>query len=151
MRRKCPGLKHTTEALNVRDQESGFRVQERQKKDRGYDMELVVYEKAYALSLEMHKLSLSFPKIEQYELASQLRRATKSIALNIAEGDAKRSSKAEFRRYLLIAYGSSREVKVQLRYSKDLEYITEAEYLYFIEKYDEVGKMLYSLANKQLK
>ena len=111
-------------------------------------MKLAVYDKAYALSLEIHRLSLSFPKIEQYELASQLRRATKSIAMNITEGYAKRSSQAEFRRFLLIAYGSNQEVKIQLRYSKDLGYITEAEYLYFMEKYEEVGKMLYSLSSK---
>ena len=111
-------------------------------------MDLVVYDKAYALSLEIHKISLSFPKTEQYELASQLRRATKSIVMNIAEGYAKRSSQAEFRRFLLMAYGSNGEVKVQLRYAKDLGYINEGEYVYFIEKYDEIGKMLYSLTKK---
>ena len=112
--------------------------------------QLDVYNKAYALSLEMHKLSLTFPQIEQYELASQLRRATKSIPMNIAEGYAKRSSKAEFRRFLLMALGSNDEVRVQLEYSKDLGYINANEYSYFVEKYEEVSKMLYSLANKQL-
>ena len=113
-------------------------------------MDLVVYDKSYELALDIHKLSLSFPKVEQYELASQIRRATKSIPMNIAEGYAKSYSKAEFRRFLLIAYGSHREVKVQLNFSKDLEYISESEYTYFTEKYDEIGKMLYSLAKKQV-
>ena len=112
--------------------------------------QLDVYNKAYNVSLELHKLSLTFPKVEQYELASQLRRATKSIPMNIAEGYAKRSLKAEFRRFLLMALGSNDEVKVQLEYSKDLGYMSEDEYLYFIEKYVELGKMIFSLANKQL-
>ena len=109
---------------------------------------MIVYEKAYSLALEMHKLSLAFPQIEQYELARQLRRATKSIPMNVAEGYAKRASQAEFGRFLAMAYGSQKEIKVQLKFCKDLGYITEAEYSYFNEKYDEVGKMIYSLISK---
>jgi four helix bundle protein len=48
--------------------------------------ELDVYKKAFNISLEVHRESLSFPKIEQYALADQLRRATKSICANIGEG-----------------------------------------------------------------
>ena len=61
-----------------------------------------VYQKAYKYSLEIHKKSFEFPKIEQYELASQIRRSTKSVAANIAEGHGKKSSAAEFKRYLEI-------------------------------------------------
>lgn len=53
---------------------------------------LEVYRKAYDLSLVVHRRTLSFPKFEQYELASQLRRSTKSIGSNIAEGMGKQSS-----------------------------------------------------------
>ena len=45
---------------------------------------LKVYQKSYELALELHKITLRFPKIEQYELASQLRRSSKSIPANIA-------------------------------------------------------------------
>ena len=111
--------------------------------------QLEVYNRAYEVSLEVHRLSLAFPQVEQYELARQIRRATKSIPMNIAEGYAKRSSKAEFRRFLLMALGSNDEVIVQLEYCKDLGYITEAEHSYFHEKYEGIGKMLYALAKKQ--
>ena len=111
-------------------------------------MNLSVYEKAYKLALEMHRLSLTFPKIEQYELARQLRRATKSIAMNVVEGHAKKASQAEFVRFLAMAHGSSQEVKVQLNFCKDLGYITEPEFSYFVEKHEEVGRMLYSLMRK---
>ena len=48
--------------------------------------DLVVFRRAYALSLEVHRATLEFPKIEQYALANQLRRSTKSICANISEG-----------------------------------------------------------------
>ena len=69
--------------------------------------DLDVYQRAYRVSLDVHKVTLGFPKMEQYALANQMRRASKSICANIAEGFAKqRASPAEFRRYLMIAVGS---------------------------------------------
>ena len=86
--------------------------------------ELEVYQKAYRVSLDIHKASLNFPKIEQYSLADQIRRASKSICSNIAEGFGKqRGSKAGFRRFLLMALGSSNEVTVWIDYCTDMAYI----------------------------
>ena len=104
--------------------------------------DLIVYQKAYENSLRIHEISLRFPKIEQYELGSQIRRATKSIALNIAEGFGKRSSLAEFKRFLVMALGSNDEVSVQLDYCKDLGYISEEEHTEYKSRYAEIGKML---------
>ncbi len=90
---------------------------------KSYD-DLVVYQKAYVLSLEVHKKSLEFPKIEQFALADQVRRASKSICANIAEGFSKqRLSSPEFKRFLGIAIGSSDEMKVWLSYCRDLGYV----------------------------
>ena len=104
-----------------------------------------VYQRAYNLSLEIHTKSLSFPKIEQYGLASQIRRSTKSIVVNIAEGHGKKSSTAEFKRYLNISLGSTSETRVHLRYCKDLGYLSFNEYQYFDSKYVEIAKMLSKL------
>jgi len=52
--------------------------------------DLYVFEKAYKVSLEIHKLSLQLPKIEQYALGDQMRRASKSICANLAEGYGKK-------------------------------------------------------------
>ena len=61
--------------------------------------------------------SLAFPRIEQFALADQLRRASKSICANLVEGFAKQShSAAEYRRYLMVAIGSSDEMQLWLRY-----------------------------------
>ena len=107
--------------------------------------DLEVYERAYVSSLEIHRLSLTFPKIEQFELANQIRRATKSIPMNIAEGYGKKASTAEFKRYLTMALGSNNEVKVQLRYCKDLGYITQDQYDRHDKEHTEIGKMLSKL------
>ena len=64
--------------------------------------DLEVFQRAYKISLEIHKTSLQLPKIEQYGLADQVRRASKSVVVNLAEGYGKRRSKAEFRRYIQI-------------------------------------------------
>lgn len=91
--------------------------------------DLNVYKKAYAVSLEIHQSSLTFPKTEQYALADQLRRASKSICANIAEGFVRqRYSVAEFARFLLIAEASAEEVCVWLEYASDLGYITNQQY-----------------------
>src|SRR4051812_41363488 len=74
---------------------------------------------SYQLTLEVYRLTTSFPKHELYGLTSQSRRAAFSVVANIAEGSAKRGS-AEFRRYLDIALGSLSELSVALRLSKDL-------------------------------
>ena len=82
--------------------------------------DLEVFRRAYRLSLDLHKVSLAFPRIEQFALADQLRRATKSICANLAEGFAKQSrSAAEYRRYLTVAIGSSDETQLWLRYSAE--------------------------------
>ncbi len=103
---------------------------------------LEVYKRAYRLALEVHKASLKYPKYEQYELASQLRRSTKSIPVNIAEGMGRQSSIAEVRHYVKMAIGSCDEVRVWLSFSKDLGYLTEVEYMHFNKAYQEIGRML---------
>ena len=72
--------------------------------------DLEVFQRAYRLSLEVHRKSLGFPSIEQRVLADQLRRASKSICANIAEGYGRQKrSKAEWKRFLWMAIGSCDE------------------------------------------
>ncbi len=108
--------------------------------------DLEVFRRAYRLSLELHKASLTFPKHEQFELAQQLRRASKSVCANIAEGFAKqRASSAEFNRFLMIAVGSADEMRVWCRYCLDLGYISEATWISWREEYQEIARMLQGL------
>ena len=109
--------------------------------------DLEVFKRAYRLSLEIHRTSLSFPSAEQYALANQIRRASKSICANLAEGSAKWSaSDAEFRRYLQMALGSAEEMKVWSRYCVDLGYIDSSLGESWESEYREIAKMLNGLA-----
>ena len=86
--------------------------------------DLEVFRRAYRLSLEVHRVSLEFPRIEQFALADQIRRASKSICANIAEGFGKqRQSRTEFHRFVSMAIGSADEMQVWTLYARDLGYI----------------------------
>ena len=90
--------------------------------------DLDVYKKAYRLSLDIHSATLAFPKMEQYALADQMRRASKSICANLAEGFAKqRASSPEFKRFIVMSIASSDEMKVWLNYSRDLSYLAQQQ------------------------
>ena len=99
-----------------------------------------------ALSLEVHRVSLQMPAREQYALADQIRRASKSICVNIAEGFAKQAySAAEFKRFLQMAIGSADEMRVWSRYCLDLEHIDEAKWRRWRDEYQAIAKMLQAL------
>ena len=109
---------------------------------------LDVFRKSYQLSIELHKITLKFPKSEQYELAQQLRKSSKSIPANIAEGMGKQSSKADVRRFIQIAMGSCDESRVWLEFARDLEYLSKQDQNLFDQRYQEIGKMLRGLINR---
>ena len=109
---------------------------------------LKVYEKSYKAGLAIYEMTKGYPEEEKYGMTSQMRRASTSIPLNIAEGYAKRSSQEEFKRFLLMAIGSAEEIRVLLDFSKDLGYITKERYEKASKEYDEIGKMLTNLIKK---
>ena len=83
--------------------------------------DLVVWQKAHQVVLAAYRLSRTFPRAETYGLSSQLRRATVSVAANIAEGFRKRG-KADKLRFLNIAQGSLEESRYYLILAQDLDY-----------------------------
>src|ERR1043166_1935846 len=108
-----------------------------------------VFQRAYRLSLDIHSSSLNFPKAEQFALANQIRRASKSIVANIAEGYGKqKQSKPEFKRFLQMAVGSAEEMRVWIRYALDLGYITKEQWQAWRDEYLALVKMLQSLAQR---
>ncbi len=108
--------------------------------------DLEVFQRAYRISLDLHQATLQFPKIEQHALADQIRRASKSICGNIAEGFGKqRRSSAEFKRYLLMAIGSADEMQVWLRYCSDLKYIDQENCERWRDEYHQIARMLQGL------
>ncbi len=111
--------------------------------------DLEVFKVAYRASLEVHKKSLTFPKIEQYALADQLRRSSKSICANIGEGFIKQKySRTEFARFVAIAEASACESQIWLRYAFDLSYITEEEFAGWSTDFQVIASMLAKLRSK---
>ncbi len=109
--------------------------------------DIEVFKRAYRVSLEVHRISLTLPPSEQYGLADQIRRASKSICANLAEGYGKQShSPAEFKRYIRISIGSADEMRVWIRYCLDLGYIEQSRWQTWRDEYQEIAKMLEGLA-----
>jgi four helix bundle protein len=109
--------------------------------------ELDVFKRAYRVSLDIHRASLTFPPSEQYALADQVRRCSKGICANIAEGFGKSArSKMELQRFLSMAIGSADEMRVWLRYCLDLGYISESSWQAWRDEYEEIAKMLQGLS-----
>ena len=107
--------------------------------------DIQVYQKSYQLALEVHKLTLGFPDFERFEIGRQMRTSAMSIAVNIAEGYGRRTSSADFKRFLVMATGSCDEVKVWLSFARDLGYLSPEATVTFTSRFDEVGKMLFGL------
>ena len=109
--------------------------------------DLIVWQRAIELTVCAYKVTQTLPKEEQYGLSSQMRRASVSVASNIAEGRG-RLNTAEFRHFLGLAQGSTYELQTQLIVAKslglgDAEALTQAELLS-----NEVSKMLAALIQK---
>lgn len=109
--------------------------------------DLKVYQLAYKLALKVFEISKKFPKEETYSLIDQIRRSSRSVAINIREGFAKRRYEQVFIRHLNDSLGSSEEARGWLDFSLDCGYISKQTHKQLDEKYDEVNAMLYSLMN----
>jgi four helix bundle protein len=132
--------------LGKANESDGFKAVRRHSAPSVWDMD--VFKKAYRAGLKIHQLSLAFPKHEQFELASQLRRSSKSICANLAEGRAKQQgSSAEFRRYVLMALGSADETLLWCRFANDLGYLDEATATEVAAMVSEIARMLNGLAS----
>ena len=105
-----------------------------------------MFQRAYRVSLEVHRASLEFPRIEQFALADQIRRASKSICANLAEGFGRQQqSRPEFRRFLVMAIGSADEMQVWSLYCRDLGYVAEGMAERWRDEYRGVARMLSAL------
>jgi four helix bundle protein len=89
--------------------------------------DLIVWQKAHSLVLDLYSITSRFPDTERYNLISQIRRASTSIATNIVEGH-DRSSTNDFLRFLYISRGSLEEVRYLILLSKDLEFVNGSCY-----------------------
>ena len=109
--------------------------------------ELKVWQRVIQLSTAVYRLTTSFPREELYGLTNQLRRASVSVASNIAEGYG-RGSRGEYKQFLAIARGSNLELQTQLVIARELQFVDGASIKGVEDLSIEVGKMLTVLLKK---
>ena len=103
--------------------------------------DLIVWQKAVDLVVEIYKLTESFPKSEIYGITSQMRRSSVSIPSNIAEGR-RRGSRKDFRQFLIISYGSGAELETQIEIAKKLPLGASIDFKKADATLSEIMKML---------
>ena len=104
--------------------------------------DLKVFQMAYSLAMEIFRLTKSFPVEEKYSLTDQIRRSSRSVAVNIAEGYRKRQYPKVFANKLSDSDGEATETQVWLEFSKDCGYLSDEICRKLITEYEEVGRML---------
>ena len=109
--------------------------------------DLVVWQKSIRLTVEVYRLAEKFPSSELYGLASQMKRAAVSVPSNIAEGS-RRSSRKDYRHFLLIAFGSGSELETQIEVAKNLPFGKSLDYSHVSTLLEEVMRMLNVLVSK---
>jgi S23 ribosomal protein. len=100
--------------------------------------ELDIYKLAYKLAIDVHKMTMTLPKHEMYEQGSQVRRSSKSIKDNIAEGFGRRRYKDEFVRFLIFAHASCDEAISQLTMINEI-YFENTGINGLLEEYEVLG------------
>ena len=108
---------------------------------------LKAWQHAERLAVECSKAAQHFPDYEQERLADQLRRASYSIPLNIAEGSTRKGTR-DYRRFLDTAWGSLAEVQTALTMAKDLSYLRPVEFARLEALATETSKTLFGLLRK---
>ena len=106
--------------------------------------DLIVYQKAYALCIDVYAGTKEYPRNEEFGLVSQVRRAAVSIPSNIAEGY-RRKNKKDYIHFLRIALGSLAEVETQVSLSIDMNFMKKEIGEAILKKAESIGQMLYKL------
>jgi four helix bundle protein len=108
---------------------------------------LKAWQYAERLAVECSKVAQRFPDYEQHALADQLRRASYSVPLNIAEGTSRRGSR-DYRKFLDTAWSSLAEVQTALVIARDIGYVRPVEYGRLEALAIETSKTLFGLLRK---
>ena len=113
--------------------------------------DLRVFQLAYNLAMEIFRESRSFPAEERYSLTDQIRRSSRSVSINIAEGFRKRRYSKMFISKLSDCDGEASETQVWLDFARDCGYLSLSRYNKLTAGYEEVGRMLGSMISHPAK
>lgn len=109
--------------------------------------DLDVYRRAFAAGMNIFHLSKRFPPEEKYSLTDQVRRASRSVSANIAEGWRKRRYPAAFVNKLNESEGEAAETQVWLQYAVECGYVQAADTRDLYREYDDIIGMLIKMQN----
>ena len=109
--------------------------------------DLEVYERAFEASMRVFRLSKAFPSEEKYSLTDQVRRSSRSVAANIAEGWRNRRYPASFVNRLNDSEGEPAETQSWLQFAVESEYLDAEETRSFYAEYDDLIGMLVTIQN----
>jgi len=109
--------------------------------------ELIVYQKAYALAMEIFRISKDWPSEEKFSLIDQIRRSSRSVCANLREAWAKRRYEAHFVSKLTDSDAENGETDTWLDFAKDCGYLSTSDHARLINECKEVGAMLGSMMN----
>ena len=109
--------------------------------------ELIVYQKAFELAMKIFEITKQFPKEEKYSLIDQIRRSSRSVCTNLAEGYRKRQYPAHFVSKVSDADMENTETRVWFDFSLSCAYINQNTYQALMEISIEVGKLLNHMMN----
>ncbi len=109
--------------------------------------ELTVYQKSYALAMQIFEISKTFPKEEVFALTSQIRRSSRSVPMNLREAWAKRRYEAHFVSKLTDCDGETNETDTSIDFARDCGYIRDAQHRELAGLNTEIGRMLGKMIN----
>lgn len=112
-----------------------------------FHWQLDVYQLSVEAAMEIYELSTTFPKEEIYSLTDQIRRASRSISGQIAEGWRRRKYEAVFVNKMNEAEGEAAETQVWLEYAVKCKYLSRDDATRLHKKYDEILGKLISMGN----
>jgi four helix bundle protein len=107
--------------------------------------DLDVFNLAYTLAMEVFRLTAQFPKAERYALVDQMRRSSRGVCGNIAEGFAKRRYAKVFKNALNDSLGESEETKLWLDFALDCGYVSTEKHQALTAGYEQTSAMLWTL------
>jgi four helix bundle protein len=104
--------------------------------------DLIVYKKAFKLAMDIFKMTANFPEEEKYALTTQIRKSSRSVCSSIGEGYRKRKYQAHFVSKMTDSDMENSETQVWLDFSLSCKYISRDVYNEYLERSEEIGKML---------
>ena len=107
--------------------------------------DLIVYQKAYSLAMDIYGISKNWPPEEKFSLIDQIRRSSRSVCTNLREAWAKRRYEAHFISKLSDADAENGETDTWLDFARDCGYLSSDDHTHLVGKCSEIGAMIGSM------